>query len=389
VKVVVAAIGTNHYFHMASQLEKRGVLETIFTGYPRFKLRNVHVSDSRIRTYPWIQTLYMANGRYRLGGERLARFLCHLANRTLDRFVAGKMSGCDVLVGQSNCSLWSGRQIQASGGIYVVDRPCAHIQVQDRLLREEYARHGLPYSGIDPRIIKREQLEYSTADAILVASTFAYQSFVDMGFEAKKLMKIPYGVDTRQFSPTGEARFGEFTVLFVGNASIQKGVPNLLAAASKLKSVRFVFAGSISQEVAGQIQVAKERAKVEVLGHRPQSEIRSLMSRSHVLVLPSIQEGFGMVIAESLACGLPVIASSNSGGPDLFEDGQCGYLVPPSDSERLAESIQCLVDRPQVWSQMAQNALEQTKKLGDWDRYGDLLLSELKSLIERKGGGQP
>jgi alpha-maltose-1-phosphate synthase len=178
-------------------------------------------------------------------------------------------------------------------------------------------------------------------------------------------------------------------VLFVGNASIQKGVPNLLAAASKLKSVRFVFAGSISQEVAGQIQVAKERAKVEVLGHRPQSEIRSLMSRSHVLVLPSIQEGFGMVIAESLACGLPVIASSNSGGPDLFEDGQCGYLVPPSDSERLAESIQCLVDRPQVWSQMAQNALEQTKKLGDWDRYGDLLLSELKSLIERKGGGQP
>lgn len=386
-KVVVTAIGTNHYFHMASQLERLGLLECIYTGYPRSRVQSRGVSPERIRTFPWFQTLYMARGKVGIKSRWLERQLCHVANRTLDRHVARTIPECDIFIGQSNCGLFTGRRVQSRGGKYVCDRPCAHIRVQDRLLREEYGRHGLPYSAIDPRIIEREEQEYAGADAILIASKFAYDSFLGMGFPAERLLHIPYGVDTSRFRPTGEPRFERFTILFAGNASLQKGVPDLLRAFSRLNipERELVFVGHANAEVMPMIESARNAGSIRVLGARPQSELPSLMSRSHVLVLPSVHEGFGMVIAEALACGLPVIASTNSGGPDMIVDGSCGYIVPPRSPEVLAERIKALYTDPSLHESMAEAALARVSALGSWDAYGDALAHACKELSSRSG----
>ncbi len=389
--MVVAAGGTNHFFHMAAQLEKRGLLRAIFSGYPRFKLRSRGVSPELIRTYPWIHTAYMALGRFRMNPEWVDRQMWFLSHRALDRHVARSMPECDVFVGQSNCSLRSGQVVQKRGGRYVCDRPCAHIRVQDRLLREEFDRQGIPFSGIDPRTIEREMAEYESADAVLVASQFARNSFLEQGFPEERLHAIPYGVDTSRFQPTGEPRYEAFTVLFVGNASLQKGIADLLEAFRRLNapSKRLILVGSVFPEAKPILDRYADVQGVQLIGAQPQASLPSLMSRCHVLVLPSVHEGFGMVMAEAMACGTPVIASTHSGGPDLVEDGLSGLLVPPADPDRLAEALQLLHDDPDRLESMGQAARLRASRLGNWDAYGDALAKMLAEVQRAPARSNP
>ena len=68
------------------------------------------------------------------------------------------------------------------------------------------------------------------------------------------------------------------------------------------------------------------------------------MSSSHVLVLPSVEEGLALVQAQAMACGCPLISSTNTGGEDLFSDGVEGFLVPIRSPEAIAERLQQLAD---------------------------------------------
>jgi glycosyltransferase involved in cell wall biosynthesis len=104
------------------------------------------------------------------------------------------------------------------------------------------------------------------------------------------------------------------------------------------------------------------------------------MSRSHVLALPSIEEGLALVQAQAMACGCPVVCSTNTGGEDLFTDGVEGFIVPIRDPLTLAERLQRLADDPALQRSMREAALRRVRSLGGWKEYGDLWESLLKSL---------
>ncbi len=107
---------------------------------------------------------------------------------------------CDVFVGLSGSALHSGRIAQSRGAKYVCDRGSSHIRTQDQLLREEHERWGVKFSGIDPRVVAREEAEYAASDRITVPSIFNVRSFVDRGFPAERIVRIPYGVNLDRFS---------------------------------------------------------------------------------------------------------------------------------------------------------------------------------------------
>jgi glycosyltransferase involved in cell wall biosynthesis len=96
------------------------------------------------------------------------------------------------------------------------------------------------------------------------------------------------------------------------------------------------------------------------------------MSSSHVLVLPSVEEGFGLVMAQAMACGCPVIASSATGAEHLFSDNEAGFIVAPRDTDALADRLQQLADDTALRQRMSAAALECVRHLGGWDNYGDL-----------------
>lgn len=373
-KIALSTIGKFHTFDLARELHNRGLLAGLATGYPRFKLKNEGIPENMIQTFPWVQAPYMGFPWKNRLPKSVIQEWENISALTFSAWIGRNLPHCDLYVGLSGSTVSAGRTAHRHGGRYICDRGSAHIRVQDQLLRDEYMLWDVPYFGIDPRAIAREEEEYCEADCITVPSNFAMRSFLEQGVATEKVRLLPYGVNLSRFQPVDKPVNGQFDVLFVGGMSLQKGVQYLVQAYKKVvhpkKSLTFV--GAFNQDL---ITVLKSRgvwpADARVVGHMPQAELKNMMSRSHVMVLPSIQEGFGMVMAQSMACGCPVISSKNTGGDDLFTDGQEGYIVPIRDVGALAQSMQQLADDPVKNTEMGQLALARVRGLGGWRDYGD------------------
>jgi glycosyltransferase involved in cell wall biosynthesis len=153
---------------------------------------------------------------------------------------------------------------------------------------------------------------------------------------------------------------------------MHKGFPYLLQAFAELKHPRkrLRFAGSVRPEMKPVLDRLPQN-QVEFLGSIPQTELREIMSRSHVLVLPSIDDGFGMVISQAMACGCPVIATDHSGGPDILTEGVDGWVVPIRDPKAILGHLEELAQDPEMQQRMSAAAIQKVAGLGGWERYGD------------------
>ena len=381
-KVVLSTPGRFHTFDLARQLHQRGALGVVFSGYPRFKLKREQLPKDKIRTWPWLQTPYMAIASRMSGGIR--REWEWIGQRALDGHVARQLPQCDVLVALSGGGLKSGIKAQSRGGLYVCDRGSAHIRVQDQLMRAEAERWGLPFEGIDPRVMDMEEQEYAQADAITVPSTFSMRSFIARGVDAQRVHLLPYGVDVSRFQPDGEPEPGYFDILYAGSMTLNKGVPYLLQAFRALSHPRkrLWMAGSPDEDFMARMKAINLWPdEVNLLGHLPQDQLARRMSRSHVLVLPSMQDGFGMVLSQAMACGCVPVASSHTGAWDAFEDERSGLVFPAGDADALTDQIQRLADRPEWRLALREEALQAVRRVGGWQRYGDQAFSLYQSLM--------
>lgn len=370
-RVVQSCHGKFHHFDLARQLHQRGALECLFTGYPRWKLRGEQLPAEKVRTFPWLPGLYMARGHFGLTSPALGRQLAWCVRQSHDWFVRRNLPDCDVFVGISGVALASGRRAQSRGAKYICDRGSAHIAVHDRLLREEFAKRGAPYDPVDPRDRAQEEAEYAAADIVTVPSSFALRTFADAGVPLQKVRRVAYGMDLARFQRVAQPPPDKFVVLFVGAISFNKGIPYLLEAFASLKHPRkeLVLVGVLAPEMEAFCK-GRQFPGVTFAGHQPQAELPRWMSRSHVLVLPSLSDGFGLVMGQAMACGCPVIASENSGGPDLITPGVTGFVIPAGQSEPLRERLQQLADDAPLQQAMAHHAQAHAQALGGWDTYG-------------------
>jgi alpha-maltose-1-phosphate synthase len=384
-KVALSTIGKFHTFDLARELRAHGVLRAVFTGYPRFKLRSERLPPELIHTFPWVHAPFMGFAYRRFLGNRINRQWEYLDRITLDRYVSMRLPECDVFVGLSGSALRSGRIAQARGAKYVCDRGSSHIRAQDQLIREEHDRWGLPFDGIDSRVIELEENEYAQADCVTVPSKFALRTFIAAGVPQRKLSRLPYGVDLSRFEPLEPPDPARFDILFVGGMSLRKGVPYLIQAYRKLihSSKSLTFVGSAPPDVIGQLkECGAWDNDVRVVGPVPQTALKHIMSKSHVMVLPSVEDGFGMVLAQAMACGCPVIGSCNTGTEDLLsEDGREGFVVPIRDSDAIAQRLQQLADDPTLRARMSEAAIDRVKQLGGWGDYGNQALATYRALL--------
>ncbi len=374
-QVVVSSLGRFHAFDLARQLQKHHCLNQLYTSYPRWKIEPD--LRERTKTFPWLLVPQMALARYSPAAERLNS----LSTTTFDYWVSKRLPEMDVFTFMSQYGLCSQRQAQKRGAKTVCIRSSAHIQEQDRILREEYALNQLPYNGIEPWAIERELQEYDEADLIDVCSTFAYETFRDRGIPAEKLLLSPLGADLSLFHPQPK-NDSVFRVLYAGAMSLQKGIGYLLQALADVKLPRFelAFAGSLLDETKPLF--ARYSDQFKYLGVIPRTQLSHTYSQVSLLVLPSVQDGFGMVIAQAMACGVPVIATTNTGGRDVITDGVEGYIVPIRSPEAIREKILHLYHNPELRDKMAQAALRRVQSIGGWDEYGERSIQAYKRLLE-------
>src|SRR2546426_3460638 len=176
-----------------------------------------------------------------------------------------------------------------------------------------------------------------------------------------------------------------FRVVFVGSCSIRKGIGYLLEALQptiRQGAVEAWLIGGVTPEAK---PVLKGHAGEFVhQGVLPRAKLAEYLSRCDVMVLPSIEEGLALVQAQAMACGLPVIATPNTGAEELFTHGVEGFIVPIRDPKAVREKVEWMLDNPVKRQEMGTAALQRVKSLGGWDRYGERCLEIYRKVLCQK-----
>ena len=179
----------------------------------------------------------------------------------------------------------------------------------------------------------------------------ATESLISKGaFNKNNLTTVYNGIDLIKFkSFKTEKKNDEIMILSVGRFNEQKDYPNLFRAIKILKDnnliekIKFYIAGDgeLRSELEQLIKILNISDNVTLLGIR--SDIPELMNQAHFFILPSAYEGFGLVVAEAMACGAFVIATNSGGVAEVM--GDTGILVPPKDSEALAQALEIAIKK--------------------------------------------
>ncbi|MBM4009924.1 MAG: glycosyltransferase family 4 protein [Planctomycetes bacterium] len=385
-KVCVACYGRFHAYNLADQLFAHGHLHSLITGYPYFKARqHTSLSRSLVRTLPHITALGHLGRRlpkWAACGLDEERGLTHAWDQAVARRIP---EGIDILDTYAGMSLQTIRRARAKGIKTVLERGSSHRAFQMSILEEEHRRFGMPFEH-DPAMMERELREYEETDAIAIPSSYVRKSFLERGVSSTKLLQVPYGVDLSRFRPEPK-KDDVFRVIFVGGFSLRKGVQYLLDAWRRLSlcDSELCFIGGHDPKLLEHLGFSNI-PRTRFLGPVPNAELRHAISQGDIFVLPSIEEGLALVMAQAMACGLPVIHTTNTGGADLVRHGIDGFEVPIRDADALAEKIQIFHDDRSLARYMGQNALERVKSLGGWSDYGVRTIQGYKRLLGHATG---
>ena len=221
---------------------------------------------------------------------------------------------------------------------------------------------------------------------ITALSNALKEQLLSMGIDDSKITIIPNGVNTSTFTPL-PPRQRENIILFVGSLIQRKGANFLLKAMSLLAPsfphYRLVIVGDgpqriTLQQLAGRLGIDH---RVTFTGRLPQDQVKKWMRRAKVFVLPSTEEGMGVVLIEALASGTPVVASKVGGIPDVVTS-DVGILVPPKNGQALADALRGILQNPSDWDKMSHRARQRAVEIYDWGQVSRRFVSLYHSILD-------
>ena len=377
-KAAIAVHGRFHAFELAGCLHANGMLAQLATTYPAFIARRFLPAGTPLATAPWLEMVRRAHGWTGFGPPP-----DFFIASSFGRFAVRHLPAADVFVGWSGASLEAIAEAKRRGMRTVLERGSTHIVAQDEILREAYARRGIARRPVDPRIIEREVSEYESADLIVVGSAHARNSFIAKGVSPDRIAVNPYGVDLKRFSPrrAPAPRGPGGIVLFVGEIGVRKGVPWLLQAFAGLPpDWELHLVGPLAPGF-GEVLARLPMDRVVLRGVLSRDELAMAYREADIFCLPSIEEGFGMVILQAMASGLPVVASTATGGPDAGEDGRDLLLVPPGDAKALGSALARLAGGADLRATIGAAAGARVSSGFSWDDYGRRAIGILRGVV--------
>ena len=315
-----------------------------------------------------------------LPGEasRLASYL--VGDSLYDRMASSHIKDADIFHVFNNQGLRSMIAAKAHGAVTVVARSSAHARVHARILAG-----GSPSapgtSKLSRLLVERHIAEYDLADFIFVPSQFVWDTMVQEGVPERKLRRVHLGFDPNRFFP-GEKKDDVFRVMYAGGLSLQKGIPYLLEAFSELDlpNSELLLVGDAYPDARAALR--EYRGLFRHIRFVPQAELVHQYQQASVFVLPSLQDGFGMVVYEAAGCGLPVIVTENVGAE--VRHGEDGFVVPIRDANAVAEKLRFFHEHPEERMRMGRAARDYVQQY-TWHNYHREVIAHYDAILTKQG----
>jgi len=268
----------------------------------------------------------------------------------------------------------------------VLERPNANTRFAMEVVKQECERLGVALPpghehAYNEEKLRKEEEEYALATRLLCPSEFVVKTFLDKGFSRDQLVRHIYGFDETVYFPNGKPRNAGrgLTMLFVGVCAVRKGVHFALEAWLRSPAHRdgtFLIAGEFLPAYAEKLSSMLSHPSVRVLGHR--TDVPELMRTSDLLVLPSIEEGFGLVIAEAMGSGWVPLASEAC--TEFCRHMETGLMHPIGNVAALTEHITMLYEDRTLLERLRAASLATAHEL-TWAAAGVRLLEAYRETL--------
>ena len=379
--VIILVGGKFHAFHLAKGLSNRGLLKMIFTSYPKFKIES-KIPKELVYSFPLKEILKKIIDFF--VPKKFFSKINYYNDDFFDLLVSRKINdySFDIIVGWSGYSLRTFKNINNKKTLKVLERGSSHIKFQHEVLKKEYSRLGLAPLLPSKEILLKELNEYKLADYICVPSKFAKKTFLEKGFSENKIKVIRLGVDLKTFYPKKTKKNNKkFTIISSGEISIRKGSHLLIEAFNNLKlpNTELLFVGKLEKGINSFLNGIKN-SNIFFLGNKNELELNNIYNSSDLFILNSFEDGFGMVIPQAMACGLPVITTFNTGASEIIENNKNGFVIKAGDTNSLEKKIKKIYFDKKLRYKMSKYSIKKVKKFYSWETYNNNIYNFYKKI---------
>ena len=365
-RINLLTTGRFHLCDLARELDLLGHEVRFYSYVPKLRTRNFGLKDKCNYTiFLYIFPLLLLKKFFKI--KSLDKILDQFTIIWLDIVASVIMKPCDVFIGMSGIAARSARIMKEKYNAKIlIERGSRHILSQKEILSKIHQLY--PSTNIVSEFdVKREMRTYELADTIVIPSRHVEESFTERGYKKVKLFKNPYGVSLKMFPPTDAPGQANPTIIMVGTWSLRKGCDLLLKAWRQLERVKLIHVGSITD-----FDMPDDKG-LEHYDAVNQWRLKLFYKRAHVFVLPSREDGFGMVLAQALACGLYLVCSDRTGGEDLLDylsNKDLITVVPADNVPALVNAVRNSLEKA-VKKSGLRNFIEGAKVHLDWRAYGE------------------
>jgi len=304
-----------------------------------------------------------------------------------DSLISKKVAGqrAEIFWGFQGSSRLSLEAAKKSEKTAIVELSGAHVPFVVELLEEERMLHpdwsdSFSHFNFPRSYFERLKEEPHVADMVIGASSYTRSSLMQYGVPESKFRMLPLGFDPAaiKIKDLRKLRKNPLKLLYVGRVTQAKGVKYALEA------VKYFDKTEIELHIIGHVQgsgTALKKYNNFVLHPAiSQGELFSVYCNYDALILPTISDGFGLVILEAMAAGIPVIATENSAGPDIVEHGKSGFVIPIRSVAAIVQCIEVLKNQTSEQYELMSAEARTTAMKYSWESYAIQVKSLLESL---------